>query len=193
MMLSHAGGDKGRNSNLGDLSQQFGIIFEGDQVLDEINNLGVENLPVISADHFIPPHPITNGVGEICYRAGCSLTIIGGAISIITSNESSEPFSCPLMCTAEPENGRICAIGSYEMFRDKTGGGLQYEEHASLALNIFNWLVSDYRMEITMQGTDRSKISTPQPVPSSSNNIPTNVSPPINSFLEKRKPTWKNR
>ena len=181
LMLSHAGGDKGRNSNLGDLSQQFGIIFEGDQVLDETNNLGVENLPLISADHFIPPHPITNGIGEICYRAGCSLIIIGGAISLITSNETSEPFSSPLMCTAESENGRVCAIGSYEMFRDKTGGGLQYEEHKELALNIFNWLVSDYRMEITMQGTDRSKITTPQSVSSNSNNLPSNALSPINS------------
>jgi uncharacterized membrane protein len=184
LMLSHAGGDKGRNSNLGDLSQQFGIIFEGDQVLDKTNNLGVENLPLVSADHFIPPHPITNGIGEICYRAGCSLIIIGGAISIITSNETSEPFSCPLMCTAEPENGRVCAIGSYEMFRDKTGGGLQYEEHADLALNIFNWLVSDYRMEITIQGTDRSKITTLKSVSSSSNNLPSNALSPINSFPE---------
>ena len=184
LMLSHAGGDKGRSSNLGDLSQQFGIIFEGDQVLDDTNNLGVENLPLISADHFIPPHPITNGIGEICFRAGCSLIIIGGAISIITSNETSEPFSCPLMCTSEPENGRVCAIGSYEMFRDKTGGGLQYEEHADLALNIFNWLVSDYRMEITIQGTDRSKITTLQPVSSSSNNLPSNILSPINSFPE---------
>ena len=80
LLLSHAGGDRGRRTNLGELSEQFGITFESDQVLDDTNNLGIENLPVISADHFIPPHPITNDINEICFRAGCSLTVLGGAI-----------------------------------------------------------------------------------------------------------------
>ena len=159
LLLSHAGGDRGRRTNLGELSEQFGIVFESDQVLDDTNNLGIENLPVISADHFIPPHPITNDINEICFRAGCSLTVLGGAISIVSSNETSEPFSCPLICTSEPENGRVCAIGSYEMFRDDTNGGFQFDDHSALALKIFNWLTSDYRIELTQQGTDHSKTS----------------------------------
>ncbi|MFX1340403.1 MAG: coiled-coil domain-containing protein [Promethearchaeota archaeon] len=156
LLLSHAGGDRGRNSNLSELSEQFGIAFENDQVLDEVNNIGIENMPIISSINFIPPHPITNGVSSICYRAGCSLTVIGSAISIATSNETSEPFSCPLICTSEPNRGRVCAIGSYEMFRDKTGGGFQYDDHENLSLNIFNWLISDYRMEFTKQGEEHT-------------------------------------
>jgi len=156
LLLSHAGGDRGRNSNISELSQQFGIVFENDQVLDEVNNIGIENMPLISSINFIPPHPITNGVSSICYRAGCSLTVIGSAISITTSNETSEPFSCPLICTSELNRGRVCAIGSYEMFRDKTGGGFQYDDHADLTLNIFNWLISDYRMELTNQGEEHT-------------------------------------
>ena len=70
LLLSHAGGDRGRSSNLSELSEQFGIAFENDQVLDETVNIGMENLPLIS--NFMPPHPITGGIGEICYRAGCS-------------------------------------------------------------------------------------------------------------------------
>ena len=105
LLLSHAGGDKGRNSNLSELSQYFGIIFENDQVLDETNNLGMENIPIITS--FIPPHPITNGVKAICYRSGCSLSIVGNAISIASSNETSEPFSTPLICVSEAENGRV--------------------------------------------------------------------------------------
>jgi hypothetical protein len=146
LLLSHAGGDRGRSSNLSELSQQFGIAFESDQVLDETVNLGMENLPVIS--NFMPPHPITKNLGEICYRAGCSLTILGSAFSIAISNESSDPFSCPLICVAEPENGRVCATGSYEMFRNNVGGGFSNEEHPELASNIFKWLVSDYRTEM---------------------------------------------
>ncbi|MFX1316359.1 MAG: hypothetical protein ACFE9T_10880, partial [Promethearchaeota archaeon] len=42
LLLSHAGGDRGRNSNLSEISEQFGIAFENDQVLDETINLGIE-------------------------------------------------------------------------------------------------------------------------------------------------------
>ena len=158
LLLSHAGGDKGRGSNLSEISEQFGIAFENDQVLDERTNLGLENIPLISAFNIL--HPITSEIDELCYRSGCSLTIIGsGAFSIADSNETSEPFSCPLMCVTESGIGRVCCIGSYEMFRDKIGGGFQCNEHSKLALNIFQWLISDYRMEL------RTKADTPAPIP----------------------------
>ncbi|MFX0104582.1 MAG: hypothetical protein ACFE75_03715 [Candidatus Hodarchaeota archaeon] len=165
LLLSHAGGDKGRGSNLSEISEQFGIIFENDQVLDETTNLGLENIPLITA--FNIPHPITTGISSLCYRSGCSLSIIGsGAFSIADSNETSEPFSCPLICVSEIENGRVCCIGSYEMFRDKIGGGFQCEDHPQLALNIFKWLISDYRMELRVNldlPTPADKTSTRPP------------------------------
>ncbi len=145
LILSHAGGDKGRSSNLSELSERFGIAFENDQVLDEKKNImDIENLPLIT--EFIPPHPITQNVNEICFRAGCSLSVVGNAFSICSSNETSEPFSCPLICISQPENGRVCAVGSYEMFRNDIGGGLTYGDHSKLILNIFNWLISDKRI-----------------------------------------------
>ncbi|MCK4285807.1 MAG: hypothetical protein KAX18_06375 [Candidatus Lokiarchaeota archaeon] len=160
LLLSHAGGDKGRGSNLSEISEQFGIRFENDQVLDENDNLGLENVPRVST--FNIPHPITANIDTLCYRSGCSLSIVGsGAFSIADSNETSEPFSCPLVCVTEISNGRVCCIGSYEMFRDKIGGGFQCSDHPSFALNIFKWLVSDYRMDL------RSTIDVPTPEPQS--------------------------
>jgi len=150
LMLSHAGGDRGRNSNLSELSQSFGITFENDQVLDRTYNLGLENMPIVTA--FIPPHPITNSISSLCFRSGCSLSLLGNSISIVSSNETSEPFSTPLICVAEPDKGRVCAIGSYELFRDRVGGGFGNDEHPNLAFNIFSWLVSDYRMELHSSG-----------------------------------------
>lgn len=150
LLLSHAGGDRGRNSNLSELSQNFGIVFENDQVLDGTYNLGMENMPIITA--FIPPHPITTSISSICYRSGCSLSVLGNSFSIISSNETSEPFSSALVCVSEPENGRICAIGSYELFRDRVGGGFSNDEHPSFAYNLFSWLISDYRMELHSSG-----------------------------------------
>jgi predicted nucleic acid-binding Zn-ribbon protein len=150
LLLSHAGGDKGRGSNLSEISEIFGITFENDQVLDKQQNIGLENLPIIT--NFTPPHPITSGISKICYRAGCSLSVIGAAIPVAISNESSDPFSSPLICVSEPEKGRVFCSGSYEMFRDKIGGGLQYETHTDLALNIFSWLVSEYRTDMKALG-----------------------------------------
>ncbi|MHA1458574.1 MAG: hypothetical protein ACTSQR_02805 [Promethearchaeota archaeon] len=150
LLLSHAGGDRGRNSNLSELSQMYGIVFENDQVLDETYNLGMENMPIITS--LIPPHPITNSISSICYRSGCSLSVLGNAISIISSNETSEPFSSALVCVSEPDKGRICAIGSYELFRDRVGGGFSNDEHPNLAYNLFSWLISDHRMDLHSSG-----------------------------------------
>jgi hypothetical protein len=150
LLLSHAGGDRGRNSNLSELSQMYGIVFENDQVLDETYNIGMENMPIITS--LIPPHPITNSISSICYRSGCSLSVLGNSISIISSNETSEPFSSALVCVSEPDKGRVCAIGSYELFRDRVGGGFSNDEHPNFAFNIFSWLISDYRMELHSSG-----------------------------------------
>jgi len=161
LLLSHAGGDRGRGSNLSEISEQFGIAFENDQVLDDRINLGLENIPLISA--FNIPHPITSEIGTLCYRSGSSLSVIGsGAFSIADSNETSEPFSCPLICVSEPEKGRVCCIGSYEIFRDKIGGGFQCHDNPQLALNIFKWLISDFRMEL------RANLDVPVPTPQAS-------------------------
>ena len=169
LLLSHAGGDRGRGSNLSEISEQFGIVFENDQVLDERVNLGLENIPLIST--FNIPHPVTADIGTLCYRSGCSLSIVGsGAFSIADSNESSEPFSCPLICVSEIGNGRVCCIGSYEMFRDKIGGGFQCHDHSDLALNVFKWLVSDYRIEV------RSTLDLPTPAAKTSKVPPQTIS-----------------
>lgn len=139
LMLSHAGGDKGRRSNLSELAEQFGIIFENDQVLDRVNNLGVENLPTIS--NFPVPHPITENLKEICYRAGCSLSISSSGITpVISSGPHSNPIESPLILAGEIEAGRICGIGSYEMFRDRISGGIGHVSHEDLIMNIMNWL-----------------------------------------------------
>ena len=123
LMLSHAGGDKGRRSNLSELAEQFGIIFENDQVLDKVNNMGVENLPLISNFGF--PHPINEDISSICYRAGCSLTISNMSVTpVVSSSADAEPVESPLILSTEMGEGRIVAVGSYEMFRDKISGGI---------------------------------------------------------------------
>lgn len=150
LMLSHAGGDKGRRTNLSELAEQFGIIFENDQVLDKVNNMGVENLPLITNFGF--PHPITEDVSSICYRAGCSLTISNMSVTpAVSSSADAVPIESPLILSTEMGEGRIVAIGSYELFRDNIGGGINEEPHSKLSLNIFNWLKTSKREQLRSQ------------------------------------------
>jgi hypothetical protein len=151
LLLNHAGGDKGRRSNLSEIAEQFGMMFENDQVLDKKTNLSVENLPIIN--EFPTPHPITEGLTSICFRAGCSLTNTGATnIPVIISNAESEPSQSPLIMAGESGEGRIVAMGSYEMFRDKMTGGYNYESHARLGLNIMNWLRTSRREQLRTKG-----------------------------------------
>jgi hypothetical protein len=148
LMLSHAGGDKGRRSNLSELSEKFGMIFESDQVLDDKHNCGMGNLPQITDFQM---HPVSAGITELCFRAGCSLTIVGSAIAVASTGEEANPFSVPVIVAAECDEGRVVGMGSYEIFRDRIGSGFGESQHSQLASNIFNWLMSDKRYQLRAQ------------------------------------------
>ena len=192
LMLSHAGGDKGRRSNLSELAEQFGIIFENDQVLDKVNNMGVENLPLITNFGF--PHPISEGISSICYRAGCSLTISNMSVTpVVSSSADSEPVESPLILSTEMGEGRIVAIGSYEMFRDNIAGGISEGSHAQLILNVFNWLKTSKREEVRSeaeasttqngyQGDDMANGTSILPESDSQNYTPQYTTIPLKSY-----------
>ena len=161
LALSHAGGDKGRRSNLSELVEKFGLSFENDQVLDYSMNFGLENLPEVV--NFSPPHPITEGITSLCFRAGCSLSAVGlSVVPVAISNEESDPFSTPLMVTAEVQEGRVVAIGSYEMFRNEIPGGFQQPGHKELCSNIFQWLKTEYREKVK-KGEIKPKVTMQEP------------------------------
>ncbi|GAB4325345.1 MAG: hypothetical protein Kow0069_31360 [Promethearchaeota archaeon] len=146
LILSHAGGDKGRNSNLSELAERFGCVFESDQVLDPEHNFGIDNMPEVTN---FQPHPVTEGIESLCYRAGCSLTVVGtSAMAVAFTGETAEPFSTPIVVAAESEEGRVVCCGSYEIFRDRIGGGFNHGQHAQFAENIFKWLVTDKRRKL---------------------------------------------
>ncbi|MEX2728442.1 MAG: hypothetical protein Q6353_014385 [Candidatus Sigynarchaeum springense] len=151
LMLSHAGGDRGRRTNMTELATQFGMLFENDQVLDDMNNYGIDNMPNIKT--FPNPHPIIEGITSICYRAGCSVSIVGMAQSIALTNPSSIPGNVTIIAASEPGEGKAVCIGSYEIFRDEINGGITNPaSHAQLAKNIFSWLVTPKRVMLREGG-----------------------------------------
>lgn len=138
LIMSHAGGDPGLRANLNSIAEKFGISFQNNQVIDERQNFIHSNMPKIT--HF-SGHPVTQGINEICYPAGCSLKVVSGnAEGVAFASKTAEPPEAIVTAVAEFGAGKVVALGSYEIFRDRTAGGLNTAQNASFALNIFNWL-----------------------------------------------------
>ncbi|MHA1675055.1 MAG: hypothetical protein ACTSYI_15670, partial [Promethearchaeota archaeon] len=117
---------------------------------------------------------------KIVFRAGCSVTISGINVTpVFSSGPQADPFETPLMLASENGEGRVVALGSYEMFRDKISGGMRQDDHKTLALNIFSWLKSTHREKIkaglvnpTPQNDSFAEFSSNSSSSSNSNGIP---------------------
>ena len=154
LLLSHAGGDRGRRTNMSELATQFGMLFESDQVLDQANNFGIENMPNIKI--FPTPHPIIEGIGSICYRAGSSISIVGMAETIAMADNTSDPTNATVIAASEHGKGKAVGIGSYEIFRDEISGGIEHQNHKNLVKGIFEWLITQKRRELRSGGVSAS-------------------------------------
>ena len=137
LLLSHAGGDHGRGTNINELAKEFGIHFENNQVLDEMHNYGLNTFPIINN---FTPHPIVTNVQEVCLRAGCSISTIDPAKSIAFADVIADPTEAAIVAVSELDLGRVVAIGAYEMFRNEV---LQWASHKQFIYNIFEWMLGD--------------------------------------------------
>jgi len=139
ILLSHAGGDRGRRTNLSILSENFGVIFRNDQVFDKNYNLGLESFPLINtyseyySDIKIP---------SICYRIGCSLDVISNLVlPLAITNSTSIPENSIVATLSKLENGKVICVGSYEMFRDEVKGGISYEPNMQFFIFLIKLLL----------------------------------------------------
>ncbi len=173
LLLSHAGGDKGRRSNLSELAEEYGITFENDQVLDKEKNVqNLENYLLI--DNFILDHPIVKDLNKLCFRASSSLTAMNLMVkAIILSGDKSNPPAVPLLVATDIEEGRVVGCGSYEMFRDKVTGGISFGDNQKLMINILDYLKTDKKYEFKKNN----------PIPAYSATQVQNVPQDLGSFL----------
>ena len=156
LLLSHAGGDRGRATNLNALSENFGIQFINDQVFDEVHNIGLNSLPII--DDFAN-HPILKNIKKICYRAGCSLEVTGNAKIIADADAIAEPTNAGCLAASTLKMGRVVALGSYEIFRNQIPGGITYDSHKLLFLNIIDWLTAKRDEARLVQSIERFRLT----------------------------------
>lgn len=156
LLLSHAGGDRGRGTNLNELAQNFGIQFINDQVFDEVHNLGLNSLAIIKD---FKEHHIFKNIQKICYRAGCSIEVSSNAKLIAFADSIAEPTNAGIIATNDIKLGRILASGSYEMFRNQISGGFDYETHKKFLLNIFDWLTENRNVSRFIKLIERARLA----------------------------------
>ncbi|MBD3229259.1 MAG: hypothetical protein GF329_13835 [Candidatus Lokiarchaeota archaeon] len=135
ILLSHAGGDRGRRTNLNNLSEIFGIKFNNNQVFDEENNLDFRSFPLVSTHS---EYYSDVKIEEICHRSGCSLNLLNGTVLPLAETLSSAtPDNVITAAISEYGKGRVICIGSYEIFRDEVKGGITFEPN----LQFFNFII----------------------------------------------------
>ncbi|MFX1296390.1 MAG: hypothetical protein ACFFD2_16245 [Promethearchaeota archaeon] len=147
ILLNHAGGDRGRGTNLSTITEKCGILFNNDEILDPYSNLGVDAYPLIS--NFVK-HPILSDIENICFRIGCSLIITNNAIPLAFTEDSTGPPKKAILGLGTYGKGYVFVSGSYEIFKDNVKGGINYSNNAKLILNLLNWFGS-------MKKTDKKK------------------------------------
>lgn len=170
LLLNHAGGDQGRRTNLGEITSQFGLNFNNDEVLDSLSNLDMESYPLLTS---FTQHPILYHIDNVCYRIGCSLEISTGTIPLVLTSASADPpqkAALGLICHGK---GHIIASGSYEMFQDEVKGGITYQNNIKLLTNILKWLTSGSLVDPpeTIPIKKSPSSSTSQIIPSSLSDI----------------------
>jgi hypothetical protein len=120
-------------SNINDLCRIFGLAFNNDTVYDQIH---FEVQPTWPKIHSFKPHTITQGLKEIIYYVGCSISVVQPGEGIIFSDSDSIPPNQPILAVSQYGQGRVVVIGDSDLF---DGGRINKEEHIVLVRNIINW------------------------------------------------------
>lgn len=166
-VISHAGGDGGLGTNMNSLTAtHFDIEIQSDQVFDEVHC--DQEMPSLIVLREFATHPVTQGLEEICFVAGCSLRSGKKAQPVVTSDTDADPENAPLIAIwdgGKSKKGRVAVSGSYRMFSDY-GAGINKLENTQLALNICEWLAKGSELSSAVQPVTAPEVeSTPTTAP----------------------------
>ncbi len=120
-------------SNINELLSCFDIKLEDNIVIAQYESPSGPQMVTQFATRSFSQHPICNGLRQVSYYAGCSVSS-----NLITSDRAViGPNGETLMLAAQFGNGRVCVIGDTDLF------ALPYVkqyDNFSLLVNIFQWL-----------------------------------------------------
>lgn len=159
LITSSSGGDYGNNTNLNELTRNFGFEFAPDEVNDSVNYVHLQKRPLISN---FKPHVITEQIKKIIFSSSCSTQILdfledeknikvdGIVISglncwhrIYNGEDWIEEDSpkIPLLVAAEYYAGKVVGFGNLSIFSSLAREyGFSAFDNDILIANIISWL-----------------------------------------------------
>ncbi|EFJ04823.1 hypothetical protein SELMODRAFT_138191, partial [Selaginella moellendorffii] len=156
IFLSKEGGDIAQNTNLNDLTQEYGITINSDGVVQTIQEKYFHPKEVMVTDGIIceelnEPDDIEydNSRQELrfLYPYGTTLSVQKPATTILSSGFMSQPVQCSIgaLWQGTKGKGRVAVTGSVAMFEDVW---LDKEDNATLSDFVFLWLYKEKSLEL---------------------------------------------
>lgn len=159
LITSSSGGDYGNNTNLNELTRNFGFEFAPDEVNDSVNYVHLQKRPLISN---FKPHVITEQIKKIVFSSSCSTQILDfleDEKKIIVDGIVISGLNCwrriyngedwieedspkiPLLVAAEYYAGKVVGFGNLSIFSSLAREyGFNAFDNDILIANIISWL-----------------------------------------------------
>ncbi len=166
LITSSSGGDYGNNTNLNELTRNFGFEFAPDEVNDSVNYVHLQKRPLISN---FKPHVITEQIKKIVFSSSCSTQILDfleDEKNIIVDGIVISGLNCwhriyngedwieedspkiPLLVAAEYYAGKVVGFGNLSIFSSLAREyGFSALDNDILIANIISWLTGAVESE----------------------------------------------
>ncbi|MFX0029197.1 MAG: hypothetical protein ACFE8B_08305 [Candidatus Hermodarchaeota archaeon] len=166
LITSSSGGDYGNNTNLNDLTRNFGFEFLPDEINDSVNFIHLQKRPLITT---FKPHVVTEQIQKVVFSSSCSTRILdfledennikvdGILISglncwrrIYNGEDWIEEDSpkIPLLVASEFYAGRVIGFGNISIFSSLAREyGFSAFDNDILIANIISWLIGTLESE----------------------------------------------
>jgi len=155
LLVSEYGADYLQKTNLNDIANHFGFLFEKNLIKEQ--NPKNQNCSSILHIHEFPETDFLNGLREVVIGGTCSLYLKKGANALLETNRlnnwseiynnSSEEWEKDkeqqhvIAAYAKFGQGKVIAFGDIDIFCSDDNIGINSLDNQKLLHNIFSWLV----------------------------------------------------
>ncbi len=155
LLVSEYGADYLQKTNLNDIANHFGFLFEKNLIKEE--NPKNHNCSSILHIHEFPETDFLNGLREVVIGGTCSLYLKKGASALLETNKlnnwseiynnSSEEWEKDkeqrhiIAAYAKFGQGKVIALGDIDIFCSDDNIGINSLDNQKFLSNIFSWLV----------------------------------------------------
>jgi hypothetical protein len=155
LLVSEYGADYLQKTNLNDIAQNFGVLFEKNLIKEQ--NIKNQNCSSILHIHEFPEADFLNGLREVVIGGACSLYLKKGAFTLLETNKLniwSEIYNNSLEEWEKDKEqqhiiaaytkfgqGKVIALGDIDIFCSDDNFGINSLDNQKFLHNIFSWLV----------------------------------------------------